>query len=150
MHRRTFVLSSLATLILPCPARAQRSAKVPRIGWLSAGSADIDSSLLAGLRQGLKELGYAEGKSFVLDERYTGGRPEKLADGANDLIRMPPDAIVASGDQAALAAKKATTTIPIVVQVSPMPWALPISRPPRRSAWPFPARSFCGPTTFIP
>jgi putative ABC transport system substrate-binding protein len=118
MHRRTFVLSSLATLILPCPARAQRSAKVPRIGWLSAGSADIHSSLLAGLRQGLKELGYAEGKSFVLDERYTGGRPEKLTDAANDLIRMRPDAIVASGEQAALAAKKATTTIPIVVQVA--------------------------------
>ena len=118
MHRRTFVFGGLASAVLPFEAGAQRSQKVVRIGWLSAGSAEIDSSLVAGLRQGLKELGYAEGRNFVLEERYTAGRPEKLADAAAELVRTRPDAIVASGDQAALAAKNATAAIPVVVQVA--------------------------------
>ena len=118
MHRRTFVFGGLASVILSFDAHAQRAPKVARIGWLSAGSADIDSSLIAGLRQGLRQLGYAEGTNFVLEQRYTEGRPEKLADAAADLVRIRPDAIVASGDQAALAAKNATATIPVVVQVA--------------------------------
>ena len=106
-----------AVLVMPVATFAQ-GAKPARIGWLSAGTAEVDASLLVGLRRGLKGLGHAEGKTYRLEERYTAGRPDKLPEAAAELVRAKVDVIMASGDQAALAAKKATSSIPIVVQVA--------------------------------
>jgi putative ABC transport system substrate-binding protein len=114
-----FLLLSLSLgLSAPSFVDAQTARKIARIGWLSAGSPEIDASLTEGLRRGLRELGYAEGKHFIIEPGFTHGRPEVLLDAARDLVRLRVDAIVASGDQAALAAKKATSVIPIVVQVA--------------------------------
>jgi ABC-type uncharacterized transport system substrate-binding protein len=118
MTRGAFVLALLTVLCIPAFAHAQSASKVAKVGWLSAGTAEVDASLLAGLRQGMKSLGYVEGKSFVFDARYAAGRPEKLPEAAAELVRAKVDVIVASGDQAALAARKATSSIPIVVQVA--------------------------------
>jgi putative ABC transport system substrate-binding protein len=118
MTPRAFALALLAVLAMPAFALAQGASRLAKIGWLSAGTAEVDASLLAGLRQGLKGLGHVEGKTFVFEARYAAGRPEKLPEAAAELVRAKVDVVVASGDQAALAARKATTTIPIVVQVA--------------------------------
>lgn len=106
----------LAVLALPSLAAGQ--GKPARIGWLSPGLAELDVGFADNFRRGMKQLGHAEGKSFVLEQRYTAGRPERLPEAAADLVRARPDAIVASGDQAALAAKAATRSVPIVVHVA--------------------------------
>ncbi|HJS77449.1 MAG TPA: ABC transporter substrate-binding protein [Burkholderiales bacterium] len=116
MERRRFAFGMLAALALP--ALAAGKGKAARIGWLSAGLAELDVGLVDNFRRGLTELGYAEGKSFVLEQRYTGGWPERLPEAAAELVRARADAIVASGDQAALAAKAATRSVPIVVHVA--------------------------------
>jgi ABC-type uncharacterized transport system substrate-binding protein len=118
MTRRAFAFALLAVLGMPAFALAQNASRLAKIGWLSAGTAEVDASLLAGLRQGMKGLGHVEGKTFVFEARHAAGLPEKLAQAAAELVRAKVDVIVASGDQAALAARKATTTVPIVVQVA--------------------------------
>ena len=104
--------------MLAAPAPTFGQPKLARIGWLSAGSAEVDRSLSDGLRGGLKSLGYVEGKRYVLEERYTEGQPERLGHAARELVASKVDVIIASGDQAALAAKQVTTVVPIVVQVA--------------------------------
>ena len=116
MKALTLALTVLGVLLAPSPTFAQ--GKMARIGWLSAGSAEVDRSLADGLRGGLKSLGYTEGKRYAFEARYTEGRPERLGDAARELAAARVDVIIASGDQAALAAKHATTVVPIVVQVA--------------------------------
>ena len=70
------------------------------------------------MRQGLRQLGYVERRDFVLDYRSSDGRPERFADLANELTRLPVDVIVTRGEPAAIAAKHATATIPIVMATS--------------------------------
>jgi putative ABC transport system substrate-binding protein len=118
MKCRGFVGAAMVALLFSCAAYGQQPKKMARIGWLSAGTAELDASLQEGLRQGLKDLGYAEGKGFRFEPGYTAGRPDKLPEAAVELARAKVDLIIASGDQAALAAKEATGTTPIVVQVA--------------------------------
>jgi len=96
-------------------AFAQPQAKVYRIGWLSnsSRSSSPDPSI-KDFQQGLRDLGYAEGKNFVIDYRYASGNAERLPELAADLSRVPVDVIVTSGEPAALAAKRATRAIPVV------------------------------------
>jgi putative ABC transport system substrate-binding protein len=110
----------LALCLAPGPvaSASKQAGKVYRVGWLSAGSAEVDESLVAGFRRGLRELGYVEGAGIVLEQRYAAGQPDRLPDLAGELVGRKPDIILASGDQAALATKKATSTIPIVVHVA--------------------------------
>ncbi|HZO00565.1 MAG TPA: ABC transporter substrate-binding protein [Burkholderiales bacterium] len=103
---------------LAAPSFAVAQGKVARIGWLSAGTAEIDADLMEGLRRGLKELRHVEGKGYRIESHFTAGRPERLPEAAAALAASKVDVIVASGDQAALAAKRATGTIPVVVQVA--------------------------------
>src|ERR1043166_8008751 len=87
-------------------AFAQPQAKVYRIGWLSnsSWSSSPDPSI-KDFQQGLRDLGYAEGKNFVIDYRYASGNAERLPELAAELSRVPVDVIVTSGEPAALAAK---------------------------------------------
>ena len=105
------------------PAEAQRAGKVYRIGVLETVGAEWNVVNLSAFRQGLRELGYVEGQSFVLEYRSADGRPERFADLARELVRLEVDVIVTRGTPAALSAKQATGTIPIVMASSGAPAA---------------------------
>jgi putative ABC transport system substrate-binding protein len=95
-------------------AGAQPSGKIPTVGVLLPYSAGADSRLES-FREGLRDLGYVEGKTIKLDYRWAGGQFDKLPALANELVRNKVDVIVAAVTQASLAAKKATDTISIVM-----------------------------------
>jgi ABC-type uncharacterized transport system substrate-binding protein len=96
-------------------ARAQQAGKIARVGWLSPGSAASDDAFLASFRDGLRQLGWAVGQNVTIESRWAEGKFERLPDLAMELVQLKPDVIVASVTQASLAAKRATTTIPIVM-----------------------------------
>ena len=100
-------------LAAPFDAEAQEMGKVPRIGFLFFGSLGPSRELDA-FRQGLRELGYTEGQNIVIEYRFASGQAERLAELATGLTRLKPDVLVAPGTPASLAAKRATSTIPIV------------------------------------
>jgi ABC-type uncharacterized transport system substrate-binding protein len=117
------VLVALAvTIVVPLAADAQPSPKVPRIGFLAPLSLAGDPRLPAFL-QGLRELGYEEGRNITIEYRFAEGRPERLPGLAADLVRMKVDVIVTGQPPAAMAAKAATGTIPIVFTVAGDPVA---------------------------
>src|SRR2546422_724118 len=96
-------------------AQAQQPTKVPRIAYLSASSASSISFRVEALRQGLRELGYVEGKNIVIEQRYAEGKPDRLPALAGELVRVGVDVIVTAGPLPSRAAKEATVTIPIVM-----------------------------------
>jgi putative ABC transport system substrate-binding protein len=102
---------------------AQQTAKVPWIGYLTYSSASdpVTALRLDAFRQGLRDLGYVEGKNVNIEYRYAEGRPERLPELAEDLVRLKVDILVVPNDLTARAAKKATTTIPIVMWSSGNP-----------------------------
>src|SRR5262249_44408949 len=107
----------------PLAARAQQPL-MPVIGFLSPGSADTNPYMVDGLRRGLAETGYAEGRNVTIDYRWAGGRYDRLPELATELVRRRVDIIFASGSSApGLAAKAATSTIPIVFQTGGDPVA---------------------------
>ena len=122
MKSKITVFALCAVLLALCAsAEAQQPTKIPQIGYLSYGSEEIDKSLVAALQQGLRELGYLEGRNIVIEQRYAAGRSEKLPEVLAELIRLKLDVLVTAGDPAAHAAKKATSAIPIVMVTSPDP-----------------------------
>jgi putative ABC transport system substrate-binding protein len=108
-----FVLSAIL-LALCFSAEAQQPKKVPRIGFL-ASSAESSKSRLAAFQQGLRKLGYVEGKNIVIEPRYAAGQFEKLPELAAELVRLKVDVLVVVGAPPAHAAKTATDVIPIVM-----------------------------------
>jgi len=115
VDRRRFLLTSVAgVLATPLAAEAQQAAgKVHRIGMLASSPSE---PLLEAFRQGLRELGYVEGRNITIEYRWVEGQNERLPGLAADLVRLKVDVIVASS-QAAVAAKQATTEIPIVMPI---------------------------------
>jgi putative ABC transport system substrate-binding protein len=114
MQRRGFIaLLAGATATWPLAARAQRKA-MPVIGYLNTGSPDLNPSLLAALRQGLSETGYIEGQNLAVEYRWAEGHYDRLPALAADLVGRKVDLILATSPPSALAAKSATSTIPIV------------------------------------
>jgi putative ABC transport system substrate-binding protein len=114
MQRREFItLIGGAAAAWPLAAGAQQPRRVPRIGFLFYGSPGPSPELDA-FRQGLRELGYFDGLNIVIEVRYAGGRIEALPELAADLVRLKPDVIVTPLTPASLAAKRATSTIPII------------------------------------
>ena len=97
--------------------------KIPRIGFVANGSASDPATAirLDAFRQGLRDLGFIEGKNLNIEYRYAEGRPERLPKLAEDLVRLKVDILVVPNDLTARAAKKATTTIPIVMASSGNP-----------------------------
>src|SRR5262245_1651396 len=108
------ILVGVVLLAAGVIAEAQQPNKVPLIGCLSGSSASAESPRMEGLRQGLRAFGYLEGKNIALEYRYADGRPEKLPALTDELIRLKVDVFVVGSTVAALAAKNATRTIPIV------------------------------------
>jgi len=112
------VICTLSLLAAPRTAAAQPPAKVPRIGVLYPGSPSSPSEpsirRVPALGHALRDLGYVEGQHIALAYRYAEGNLDRLPDLAAELVRLPVDMILAGGIYSALAAKHATTTIPIV------------------------------------
>jgi len=98
--------------------QAQQAEKVARIGYLSPLSASADSTHIEAFRQGLRELGYVEGRNFVIEARYADGKFARLPDLAAEIVRLKVDVIVAAPTPAVRAAQQATRTIPIVMAFS--------------------------------
>ena len=110
MRRREFVaLLGGAAAAWPLIARAQQAAKIPRIGIID------DALMWNAFRQGLRDSGYLEGHNIVFDYGYAEGVPERLARAATELVRRPVDVIATYGTPPTVAAKQATTAIPIVM-----------------------------------
>jgi putative tryptophan/tyrosine transport system substrate-binding protein len=96
MRRRQFItLLGGAAAALPLAARAQQAAKVARIGWMSRGNAAANDPNMNAFRQGMRELGYVEGRSFVMEPRYADGKTELMPDQAAELERVGVDVIIA-------------------------------------------------------
>jgi putative ABC transport system substrate-binding protein len=112
VDRRTFVAGTVAFLAAPLAGEAQQAGKVVRIGVLrtDSGTVNIDR-----LREGLRDLGWVEGRDYVLEARWAEGRLERLPALAADLVRLKVDVIVTHGPPAIRAAMAATRTIPIVM-----------------------------------
>jgi putative ABC transport system substrate-binding protein len=115
VDRRAFIARTLGLLAAPLAAEAQPVGRVPRIGILRIGSQP--DPFVEAFRQGLRQLGYDEGRNINIEYRWAEGRDEQLPGLAADLARLKVDVIVAGGSQA-LVAKRATTTIPIVMPVA--------------------------------
>jgi putative ABC transport system substrate-binding protein len=96
-------------------AEAQHPAKIPRIGFLAASSAPIAATRIDAFRQGLRALGYVEGKDIVIEFRFAEGKPDQLAHYAAELVRLKVDVIVTLGPRDTRAARDATRIIPIVM-----------------------------------
>jgi putative tryptophan/tyrosine transport system substrate-binding protein len=104
-----------AGLVVPRAGEAQRTAKIPQMGFLDAVSPDVASYRADRLRAGLRELGYVEGKNIVIEYRWADGKYERLPGPAAQLVQLKVDVIVAASTIAIQAAQGATTTIPIVM-----------------------------------
>jgi putative ABC transport system substrate-binding protein len=110
IERRKFVATlGGAAAAWPLAARAQQQGKIPRIGIID------DAPMWNAFRQGLRDLGYLEGQNIAFEYRTADGVPERLAEAATDLVRRPVDIIATYGTPSSIAAKAATTTIPIVM-----------------------------------
>jgi len=96
-------------------ADAQQPTKVPQIGFLATVSPSIISDRVEAFRQGLRELGYVEGKNIVIEWRYAEGKADRLPGLAAELVRLKVDVIVTVGPSVTRSAKEATSTIPIVM-----------------------------------
>src|SRR5438552_15042436 len=119
MERRTF-MATIASGVLTAPVavEAQQAGKVYKIGILTADLSRIKSFLQRSFVQGLHDLGYVEGRSFVMEYRFAEGHQDRLPELAAGLVRAGVDVIVTAGTPATIAAQKATQTIPIVFAVA--------------------------------
>jgi putative ABC transport system substrate-binding protein len=117
LTRRTFLIAAAAwpALAWADAARAQAPAKVRRIGLLATTSPSVSAPWLQAFRLGLRDLGWVEGKNISIEYRYAEGRHDRFPDLAADLVGLKVDVIVVNVTPAALAAQKATRTIPIVM-----------------------------------
>jgi putative tryptophan/tyrosine transport system substrate-binding protein len=116
-HLKWAGVVGILVLILGCVgmARAQQPTKVPRIGFLYAGSPSGQLARADAFRQGLRELGYVEGKNIIVEYRHAQGKYDRLAALVAELVRLKVDVIVTGGGPATRFAKEATKTIPIVM-----------------------------------
>jgi putative ABC transport system substrate-binding protein len=115
MKKKITALTLSAMLFALCSSsQAQQPTKVPRIGYLTGATPDGQSGRIEAFRQGLRELGYVEGKNIVIEYRYAELKPDRLPALAAELVRLKVDVIVTSATGMTRAAKNATNTIPIV------------------------------------
>jgi len=122
MNRRAF-LGTLALLAAGPAGAAPPSTKSARVGRLSPLSASSDAPLLEALRQGLRELGWIEGRNLAIESRFADGRSERLPELARQLVRLRVDVIVAGSTIGAVMAQRVTTTLPIVMVTTGDPLA---------------------------
>jgi putative ABC transport system substrate-binding protein len=116
MRRREFVtLIGSAALTLPHATLAQSATEIPRVGWIVGSPLQTVKHVYEAFRQGLRDLGYVEGQTIALEPRSADGHMERMPGLVDELIRLKVDVLVVTNSPAALAAKKATRTIPIVM-----------------------------------
>jgi putative ABC transport system substrate-binding protein len=116
IDRRTFIGSvASGVFAVPLGAFAQEPAKVWRVGMLETTSTTLNAANFASFMQGLRDLGYVEGRNLIIEYRSADGRSERFADLAAELVGLKVNLIVTRGTPASLAAKNATLTIPIVM-----------------------------------
>jgi ABC-type uncharacterized transport system substrate-binding protein len=125
MSRKVFVfICLLHAVFLPAVlGEAQQAGKIFRIGFLDNSTASGSAVLVEAFRQELRKLGWTEGKNVTIEYRFAEHKNEQLPELAAELVRLKVDLIVTSGGPTPLAAKKATTTLPIVMATSPDPVA---------------------------
>jgi putative ABC transport system substrate-binding protein len=110
-----FVCISAALLLTSARAEAQQPVKVPRVGYLSGGSLSTLAARIDAFRQGLRELGYIEGKNIAIEWRESKGNFDRVRELADELVRLKMDVIVSPGPAVTRPLKQATSTIPIVM-----------------------------------
>ena len=121
--RMTIIGIALSAILcaLSYSASAQQLTKVPRIGYLGSGTLSAGAARIEAFRQGLRELGYVEGKNIVIEYRHAEGKVDRDAALATELVRLKVAVIVTSGGLPTRAAKAATSTIPIIMTNDPDP-----------------------------
>jgi putative tryptophan/tyrosine transport system substrate-binding protein len=135
MIKEIIILVALCSLLLaPCSAaQAQQQAIIPRIGFLAGVSRTAISARMEAFRQGLRELGYVEGKNVVIESRYAEENLNRLPALAAELVRLKLDIIITGGPPAIRSAKEATSIIPIVMGFDSDPvgngFAVSLARP---------------------
>ena len=134
--RSLALAAALVAILLPGSAAGQAAVATARIGFLSffpAPTSAMPDPNEAGFREGLREAGYVEGRNILIERRYADGSAERLKANADDLVRLKVDAILAGGQPAREAARRATSTIPIVTLSGSDPvregWAKSLARP---------------------
>jgi putative tryptophan/tyrosine transport system substrate-binding protein len=135
MRRREFItLIGGAAAAWPLGARAQQTSKVWRVGMLETTSATLNAVNVDAFRRGLRQLGYVEGQNLIIEYRSGEGRIDRFPELAAEMVRLKVDIIVTRGTPAALAAKNATATIPIVMAAigEPVGTGMVLSRATRR------------------
>ena len=114
MQRRKFIALTVGVAAgWPLAAHAQQTGKLYRVGFLWDGP-DVFPDALEAFRQGLRELGYVEGRTIAIEYRWAEGKPERMRELAEDLVRLKVDVIMAPSSIYTAAAKRATSTIPII------------------------------------
>jgi putative ABC transport system substrate-binding protein len=118
MERRAFVASALGLLAAPLIAKAQLPGKAAaRVGYIGNSYPSTVAPMVAAFRQGLRDLGWIEGQSLIIEYRWAEGNPDRLPALAAELVRLKVDVIALSGTVALRAAQQATRSIPIVIGV---------------------------------
>ena len=115
MDRRAFIGALALAAALPPEARAQPPGRVYRVGYLQTSTREQQLHLIKAFEEGLRDLGYRVGQNVVIEYRFAEARLERLPELAADLVRLKVDVIVTGINSNTIAAKKATTTIPIVM-----------------------------------
>src|SRR5215831_13481342 len=113
IERRKFLAAFGGAAAWPLTARAQQAGKPPTIGFLGQTTLSGGSEWVAGFVQRLHELGWNEGRTIAIEYRWAEGREERFAEVAAEFVRLKVDVIVTSGTLAVMAAKQATSVIPI-------------------------------------
>jgi len=108
-------------LITVSPAQAQQPKKVSRVSWLGTTSLSANRDRVEAFQQGLRELGYMDGKNIVMEYRFAEGKRDRMSELTAELVRLKVDVIVTGGSGATRPAKEATSTIPIVMTNEPDP-----------------------------
>jgi putative ABC transport system substrate-binding protein len=121
MNRRTFVVGLTCVLAGPAAVTAQDPGRTWRIGYLSLLSESNEQRWVAAFRERLRELGYIDGQNAVLEQRYAAGNVRRLSGMAAELVQGKVDVLVAAPAGSALAARNATSTVPIVFMGEPDP-----------------------------
>ena len=121
MRRRQFITLLGGAAAWPFAARAQQPGKLPQIGYLGVSSPSMEPHYVEAFRQKLRDLGHVEGKNIAIEFRWAEGQDDRLPNLATELVRLNPDVIVTTGTPGAVAAIKATKTIPIVMATAADP-----------------------------
>src|SRR5215471_3089451 len=109
------ILFAGALLAVAVTVDAQQTKKIPRIGYLGVNPRSVNLARIEAFQQGLRELGYVEGKNIIIEWRFAVANPDRLSTLAAELVRLKVDVIVSAGPAPTRSAKKATVTIPIVM-----------------------------------